>query len=178
MKHPGLINKVKDTKNELFEWSDNNFSKAQNIIKKYPNGREQSAVLPLLDLAQRQNKGWLSVKAIEKVAETLSMSYIRVLEVATFYFMFHLAPVGSKAHFQVCGTTPCLLRGSEDLISVCEARINKKRKNSTKTWPKSSKIYGIFTKFNKISQNSTKFQIIHQNSIKFQKIQQTFTKIQ
>ena len=109
MKHPGLINNVIETKNEIFEWSYDNFSKAKNIIKKYPNGRQQSAVLPLLDLAQRQNKGWLSVKAIEKVAETLSMSYIRVLEVATFYSMFNLEPVGEN-FIQICRTTPCWLR--------------------------------------------------------------------
>jgi len=117
MKHPGLINNVIETKNEIFEWSDDNFSKAKNIIKKYPNGRQQSAVLPLLDLAQRQNNGWLSVKAIEKVAETLSMSYIRVLEVATFYSMFNLEPVGEN-FIQICRTTPCWLRGSENLTKI------------------------------------------------------------
>ncbi len=119
MKHPGLINKVHQTKNEVFNWSDDNFAKAQNIIKKYPNGRQQSAVLPLLDLAQRQNKGWLSVKAIEKVAETLSMSYIRVLEVATFYSMFNLEPVGEN-FIQICRTTPCWLRGSEKLTKIAK----------------------------------------------------------
>ena len=119
MKHPGLINKVHQSKNEVFNWSDDNFAKAQNIIKKYPNGRQQSAVLPLLDLAQRQNKGWLSVKAIEKVAETLSMSYIRVLEVATFYSMFNLEPVGEN-FIQICRTTPCWLRGSEKLTKIAK----------------------------------------------------------
>tara|TARA_B100000029_G_scaffold28555_1_gene27701 strand:+ start:1111 stop:1701 length:591 start_codon:yes stop_codon:yes gene_type:complete len=119
MKHPGLINRVHQTKNEVFNWSDDNFAKAQNIIKKYPNGRQQSAVLPLLDLAQRQNKGWLSVKAIEKVAETLSMSYIRVLEVATFYSMFNLEPVGEN-FIQICRTTPCWLRGSEKLTKIAK----------------------------------------------------------
>ena len=84
MKHPGLINKVNEKLNEEFKWSKINHSKIGNIIKKYPVGKQQSAVIPLLDLAQRQNEGWLSKKAIEKVAETLSMSYIRVLEVATF----------------------------------------------------------------------------------------------
>ena len=87
MKHPGLINSIKDNEKDLFEWSETNFLKVKKIIEKYPSGRKQSAVIPLLDLAQRQNKGWLNKKALEKVAETLSMSFIRVLEVATFYSM-------------------------------------------------------------------------------------------
>ena len=89
MKHPGLTNIVKEDSNEVFEWSEDSFIKAKKIITNYPTGREQSAVLPLLDLAQKHNKGWLSKNAIEKVAETLSMPYIRVLEVATFYSMFN-----------------------------------------------------------------------------------------
>ena len=117
MKHPGLINKVSNNKNEIFKWSEDNFLKVHNIIKKYPNGKQQSAVIPLLDLAQRQNKGWLSIKAIEKVAETLSMSYIRVLEVATFYSMFNLEPVGEN-FIQICRTTPCWLRGSEKFTTI------------------------------------------------------------
>ena len=82
-------------------------------------------VIPLLWRAQEQ-EGWVSKPAIEFIAEFLEMPNIRVLEVASFYFMFHLSPVGSRAHIQVCGTTPCMLRGSEDLISVCKAKINKK----------------------------------------------------
>ena len=101
MKHPGMINTVIDNVNDVFEWSEENFSKVRNIIEKYPNGRQQSAVIPLLDLAQRQNKGWLHKKAIEKVAETVSMSFIRVLEVATFYSMFNLEPIG-KNYIQIC----------------------------------------------------------------------------
>ena len=77
----------------------------------------------------QEQEGWVSRPAIEFVAGFLDMPEVRVLEVATFYFMFHLTPVGSKAHFQVCGTTPCMLRGSENLISVCKARINKKQKS-------------------------------------------------
>jgi NADH-quinone oxidoreductase E subunit len=117
MKHPGMINTIIDNVNDVFEWSEVNFSKAKNIIEKYPNGRQQSAVIPLLDLAQRQNKGWLNKKAIEKVAETLSMSFIRVLEVATFYSMFNLEPIG-KNYIQICRTTPCWLRGSNKLSEV------------------------------------------------------------
>ena len=119
MKHPGLTNIVKEDSNEVFEWSEDSFVKAKKIITNYPTGREQSAVLPLLDLAQKQNKGWLSKNAIEKVAETLSMPYIRVLEVATFYSMFNLEPVG-KNFVQICRTTPCWLRGSEKLTKIAK----------------------------------------------------------
>ena len=119
MKHPGLTNIVKEDSNEVFEWSEESFVKAKKIITNYPTGREQSAVLPLLDLAQKQNKGWLSKNAIEKVAETLSMPYIRVLEVATFYSMFNLEPVG-KNFVQICRTTPCWLRGSEKLTKIAK----------------------------------------------------------
>jgi NADH-quinone oxidoreductase E subunit len=125
MKHPGMINKVYNISDETFNWSEENFKKAADIIKKYPNLRQQSAVIPLLDLAQRQNSGWLSKTSIEKVAETLSMSYIRVLEVATFYSMFNLEPVG--VHFvQICRTTPCWLRGSDKLVKIAKEISNTK----------------------------------------------------
>ena len=119
MKHPGLINKVNEKLNETFEWSEINSSKIIKIIKIYPAGKQQSAVIPLLDLAQRQNEGWLSKNAIEKVAETLSMSYIRVLEIATFYSMFNLEPVG-KNFVQICRTTTCWLRGSDKLTKAAK----------------------------------------------------------
>ena len=119
MKHPGLINKVNEKLNEAFKWSEINSSKIKKIIKIYPAGKQQSAVIPLLDLAQRQNEGWLSKNAIEKVAETLSISYIRVLEIATFYSMFNLEPVG-KNFVQICRTTPCWLRGSEKLTKAAK----------------------------------------------------------
>ena len=119
MKHPGLINSIKNNEKDLFEWSETNFLKAKKIIEKYPSGRKQSAVIPLLDLAQRQNKGWLNKKALEKVAETLSMSFIRVLEVATFYSMFNLKPIG-KNYIQICRTTPCWLRGSDKLLNIAK----------------------------------------------------------
>lgn len=96
---------------------------AKGWIKKYPKGREQSAVIPLLMLAQEQD-GWVTKASIERVAEMLDMPLIRVLEVATFYTQFQLQPVGSKAHIQICGTTPCMLRGSEDLIKLCKKRIH------------------------------------------------------
>ena len=125
MKHPGLINSIKDNEKDLFEWSETNFLKVKKIIEKYPSGRKQSAVIPLLDLAQRQNKGWLNKKALEKVAETLSMSFIRVLEVATFYSMFNLQPVGEN-FVQICRTTPCWLRGSDKLVEVAKEVSNTK----------------------------------------------------
>ena len=119
MKHPGTINRVYENHNDNFDWSDENFQKARNIISNYPVGKQQSAVIPLLDLAQRQNGGWLSKKTMEKVAETLSMSFIRVLEVATFYSMFNLKPIG-KNFIQICRTTPCWLRGSDQLTRVAK----------------------------------------------------------
>ena len=128
MHHPGTNNKVYKKINDNFEWSSENFKKISEIIKKYPSNRIQSAVIPLLDLAQRQNNGWLSKNSMEKVAETLSMSYIRVLEVATFYSMFNLEPIG-KNFVQICRTTPCWLRGSDKLSKVaqdvCETKIGE-----------------------------------------------------
>ena len=128
MHHPGSNNKVYKKINDNFEWSSENFKKISEIIKKYPSNRIQSAVIPLLDLAQRQNNGWLSKNSMEKVAETLSMSYIRVLEVATFYSMFNLEPIG-KNFVQICRTTPCWLRGSDKLSKVaqevCETNIGE-----------------------------------------------------
>ena len=98
-------------------------SQVKTWIKKYPKGREQSAVIPLLMIAQEQ-EGWVSKPAIEHVGTMLGMAYIRVLEVATFYTQFQLKPVGTRAHVQVCGTTPCMLRGAEDLMNVCKSKIH------------------------------------------------------
>lgn len=108
-------------------FTDENREKADWHIKKYPEGRQKSAVMPLLDLAQRQvgaetaTQGWLPLPVMEYVAAYLDMPIIRVLEVATFYTMYNLEPVG-KFHVQVCGTTPCMLRGSDDLIAACKKR--------------------------------------------------------
>ena len=106
-----------------FAFSNDNAVWAQATIKKYPEGRQQSAVIPLLMRAQEQD-GWVTKAAIETVADMLDMPYIRVLEVATFYTQFQLKPVGTRAHVQVCGTTPCMLRGSEELIALCKKRIH------------------------------------------------------
>lgn len=106
-----------------FAFSDENAVWATKTIQKYPAGRQQSAVIPLLMRAQEQD-GWVTRPAIEKIADMLDMAYIRVLEVATFYTQFQLHPVGTRAHVQVCGTTPCMLRGSEGLMSVCKSKIH------------------------------------------------------
>ena len=106
-----------------FAFTPENEAWARQTIKKYPEGRQYSAVIPLLMRAQEQ-EGWVTRSAIEYVAEMLSMPLIRVLEVATFYTQFQLAPVGTRAHVQVCGTTPCMLRGAGDLIEVCKRKIH------------------------------------------------------
>lgn len=106
-----------------FAFNEENLAFARKEIAKYPPGRQASAVIAILWRAQEQNEGWVSEAAIRTVADLLDLPYIRVLEVATFYTMFQLQPVGKKAHVQVCGTTPCRLRGAEDLIKVCQHRI-------------------------------------------------------
>lgn len=107
-----------------FEFTPANLAWAKGQITKYPEGRQASAVIPLLWRAQEQ-EGWLSRPAIEYVADMLGMAYIRALEVATFYFMFQLQPVGSVAHIQICGTTSCMICGAEELIAVCRELIAK-----------------------------------------------------
>lgn len=105
-----------------FEFSKENQEKINEILQRYPEGRQASAILPLFELAQRQCGGWLPPTAIEKITEMLGMPLIRGYEVATFYTMFNLRPVG-RYHVQICGTTPCMLRGSEDLKRVCTQRL-------------------------------------------------------
>ncbi|CAN5307968.1 NAD(P)H-dependent oxidoreductase subunit E [soil metagenome] len=108
-----------------FAWTPANAEIAETIIGRYPPGRQQSAVMPLLDLAQRQvgaetmTQGWLPVPVIEFVATLLGMPYMRAYEVVTFYTMYNIAPVG-RYHVQVCGTTPCMLRGSDDVLAACK----------------------------------------------------------
>ena len=114
-----------------FGWTDGNARAAKEIIGRYPEGRQHSAVLPLLDMAQRQvgaetqTQGWLPIPVMEFVGREIDMPYVRVLEVATFYTMFNLSPVG-RFHVQVCGTTPCMLRGSDDILAACYKRGLKK----------------------------------------------------
>jgi NADH-quinone oxidoreductase subunit E len=114
-----------------FAWTEANAAKAKEVFARYPKGREHSAIMPLLDLAQRQvgvetqTQGWLPVPVIEYVAAQCGMPYIRALEVVSFYTMYNMAPVG-RYHVQVCGTTPCMLRGSDDVMAACKAKGMKK----------------------------------------------------
>jgi NADH-quinone oxidoreductase subunit E len=107
-----------------FAFSADNAAWAKKQIEKYPPGRQHSAIIPLLWRAQEQHGGWLPEAAIRHVGEMLGMAHIRALEVATFYTMFLLEPCGKKAHVQVCGTTPCMLRGAEAIFDVCKKRIH------------------------------------------------------
>lgn len=113
-----------------FVFNAENLLKIKEIIKKYPAHNMQSAVMPLLDLAQKQNNNYLSGAAIEAVASILNMPSIRVFEVASFYSMYNLKPVG-KYHVQVCGTTPCMLCGAEDILKTCETELGIKKGETT-----------------------------------------------
>jgi NADH-quinone oxidoreductase subunit E len=117
-----MLRRLSPEQPESFAFTQANLEWAKGQIAKYPEGRQASAVIPLLWRAQEQ-EGWVSRPAIEEIARLLDMAYIRVLEVATFYFMFQLQPVGSIAHVQVCGTTSCMICGAEDLIRVCREKI-------------------------------------------------------
>jgi NADH-quinone oxidoreductase subunit E len=105
-----------------FAFSAENLARADKIIAKYPAGRQASAVIPLLDIAQRQNDNWLPQQVLDYVADFLEMPHIRVYEVASFYTMFNLKPVG-RNFVQVCTTTPCWLRGSSDIVSTCKKKL-------------------------------------------------------
>ena len=118
-----MLRRLHPDQPDSFAFSPENQKWAEAQVTKYPEGREASAVIPLLWRAQEQ-EGWLSRPAIEFVADMLNIAYIRALEVATFYFMFQLHPVGSVAHVQVCGTLSCMLSGAEDLIGICKKKIS------------------------------------------------------
>src|SRR5579871_4356058 len=118
------VRRLAEIQPESFEFTPENKAWAEKQIAKYPPGRQASAVISLLWKAQKQNAYWLPRPAIEKVAEMLGMPKIRVLEVATFYTMFNLSPVG-KFYVQLCGTTPCVLRGAEDIKAVLRARVGE-----------------------------------------------------
>ena len=118
-----MLRRLHEEQPRSFSFTSENKVWAEAQIKKYPVGREASAIIPLLWRAQEQ-EGWLTRPAIEHVADLLGMAYMRALEVATFYFMFHLQPVGKVAHVQVCGTLSCMLCGAEDLITVCKEKIS------------------------------------------------------
>lgn len=115
---------------DTFEFTAESKALADAAIAKYPEGRQRSAVMPLLDIAQRQGDGWLPMPAIEYVAEYLDMPSIRVLEVASFYTMYNLKPIG-KHFIQVCGTTPCWLRGSDNVMRTCQEKLGIKNGETT-----------------------------------------------
>ena len=121
------VRRLAENQPETFAFTPENEARCEDILRKYPEGREASAVIPLLWLAQKQNGNWLPKPAIEKVAQKLRMPYIRVLEIATFYTMFNLAPVG-RFYVQMCGTTPCLLAGSNAVKEILLRRIGDQGK--------------------------------------------------
>ena len=116
---------------ESFEFNNSSLEEAKNIISKYPKGKQQSAVMALLYIAQRQNNNWIPLAAMKYIAKFLDMPYIKVYEVATFYTMYNLAPVG-EYFFQVCTTTPCMIRGAYKLVDVCKKKISKNESEISK----------------------------------------------
>ncbi len=117
------LKKISKDQPEKFEFNEKNIELANKMINKYPEGKQQSAVMSLLYLAQRQNNNWIPLIAMKYIAKYLSMPYIKVYEVATFYSMYNLSPVG-KFFYQVCTTTPCMLRGAYKLVDVCKKKIS------------------------------------------------------
>ena len=117
------IKKIHNDQPNQFKFSNENLEKAENSLKRYPEKNKKSAVMPLLYLAQKQNQNWISLAAIKYIAKYLSIPYISVYEVATFYTMYNLAPVG-KHFVQVCTTTPCLIRGADKLVKICKEKIS------------------------------------------------------
>ena len=131
------IKKISKEQPDKFEFTLDNLEKAKKIIKKYPNKKQQSAVMPLLYIAQKQNNNWIPLAAIKFIGKLLEMPYIKVYEVATFYTMYNLSPVGS--HFiQVCTTTPCMIRGAYKLVEACKEKIspneNELSKDKSCSW--------------------------------------------
>lgn len=119
------IKKVHSEQPKNFEFSNQNLKLVEDILKKYPKERKKSAVMPLLYIAQKQNENWIPLAAIKYIAKYLSMPYINVYEIATFYTMYNLAPVG-KYFVQVCTTSPCLLRGANKIVDICKKKISEK----------------------------------------------------
>ena len=131
------IKKISKDQPSDFKFNDKNLDKAQKIIKNYPEGKQQSAVMSLLYLTQKQNNNWIPLVAMKYIAKFLSMPYIKVYEVATFYTMYNLSPVG-KYFFQICTTTPCMIRGAYDIVKACKEKISDKEneisKDKTCSW--------------------------------------------
>jgi len=118
------LKKIHDKQPESFEFTKENKENAEKILKKYPENRKKSAVMPFLYLAQKQNENWIPLTAMKYIAKFLEMPYIKVYEVATFYTMYNLAPVG-KYFVQVCTTSPCLIRGADKVVKICKEKISK-----------------------------------------------------
>ena len=118
------LKKISKEQPEKFEFNQQSLEAAKKILSNYPKGKEKSAVMALLYIAQRQNNNWIPLSAMKYIARYLNMPYIKVYEVATFYTMYNLAPVG-EYFFQVCTTTPCMLRGAYKLVDVCKSKISQ-----------------------------------------------------
>ena len=118
------LKKISKDQPDNFEFSEKNLEISKKIINKYPKGKQSSAVMALLYLAQRQNQNWIPLAAMKYIGKILSMPYIKVYEVATFYSMYNLKPVG-KYFYQICTTTPCMLRGSDKLVEACKEKISE-----------------------------------------------------
>ena len=131
------IKKISKEQPESFEFDNKNLEAANKIISNYPVGKQQSAVMALLYLTQRQNDNWIPLVAMKYIAKFLDMPYIKVYEVATFYTMYNLTPVG-KYFFQVCTTTPCMIRGAYKLVDVCKKKLSEKEnqisENGKSSW--------------------------------------------
>ena len=131
------LKKIHDQQPKEFKFSDKNLKKIESILKIYPEKNKKSAVMPLLYLAQKQNQNWIPLAAIKHIAKYLSIPYISVYEVATFYTMYNLAPVG-KHFVQVCTTTPCLIRGADKIVKICKEKISPNEseisKNGNCSW--------------------------------------------
>jgi len=125
------IKKISKDQPDNFKFNAKSLNNAEKIISNYPKGKQQSAVMALLYIAQRQNNNWIPLSAMKYIAKMLNMPYIKVYEVATFYTMYNLAPVG-EYFFQVCTTTPCMLRGAYKLVDVCKKKISKNESTITK----------------------------------------------
>ena len=125
------LKKISKEQPENFEFTSDNLAAAKKIILKYPKGKQQSAVMPLLYIAQRQNDNWIPLAAMKYIGKFLEMPYIKVYEVATFYTMYNLSKVG-KHFIQVCTTTPCMIRGAYKLIEACKEKISKKENELSK----------------------------------------------
>ena len=125
------IKKISKEQPDNFEFNSENLSNAKKIIENYPEGKQQSAVMALLYIAQRQNNNWIPLVAMKYIAKLLHMSYIKVYEVATFYSMYNLSPVGNY-FIQVCTTTPCMIRGAYKLVEACQEKISKNEKELSK----------------------------------------------